>query len=145
MTTTPSDRKLVQNQVAELVETAIADGVAPERLEAVLQREAQNIRQTRRVSEVFAFECPVGACRETATQAIDRSALYCDVCGEQLELFASTVHSDDGVDVMKFTCDTHETVRAHRFPRDDRSCPHHRKQMDLVESHTQEITECYER
>jgi hypothetical protein len=70
--------------------------------------------------------------------------LYCDVCGEQLGLFASTDPPGEDTELMKFTCDAHDTVRIHRFPRSDRSCPHHHRQMQLVESHAQEMTECYE-
>lgn len=141
---TQSDREAVQTELAALVETAIADGVAPERIEAVLQREAQNIRRNRRIAKVFTFECPVETCRETATKAIDQSKLYCDVCGEQLSLFASTTRSDDNVELLKFTCDAHDTVRIHQFPWDDRTCSQHHQQMDLVESHVKQVTECYE-
>lgn len=141
---TQSDKEAVQAEVAAVVETAIADGIAPERIEAVLQREAQNIRQKRRAAEVFTFECPVETCRETATKAIDRSGLYCDVCGEQLSLFASAEHPDEDVELLKFTCDAHDTVRVHRLPWDDRTCSQHHQQMDLVESHEKHVTECYE-
>ena len=141
---TSTNQETVQTEIAELIETAIADGVSPERIEAVLQREAQNVRQKRRIAEVFTFECPVEACQETTTRAIDRSALYCDVCGDQLHLYASTVHSDEGIEVLKFTCDAHDTVREHRVSHDDRTCPHHHREMDLVGSRVQRITECYE-
>ena len=142
---TSTDQETVQSEIAAVIETAITDGVSSERIEAVLQREAQNVRQGRRVTEVFNFECTVDPCRETATRTIDRSALYCDVCGEQLDLVASTVDVDEEIEVMKFTCDEHDTVRAHRVPQNDRTCPHHHQQMELVESHVQEVTGCYER
>mgnify|MGYP000745200998 CR=1 FL=1 len=141
---TQANEETIHDELTAVVENAIADGTAPERIETILQREAQNVRQTRRVAEVFTFECPVEACRETATKAIDRSALYCDVCEEQLSLFESQILTDSGVKLLKFTCDAHDTVRVHQFPRNKRTCSQHGEQMDLVESHTRRETERYE-
>jgi hypothetical protein len=125
----------------EAIQTAVEDatdnGLPQHRIEEILQTEAQNVRENRRVYEVFVFECPKANCEETHTELIDQSTILCDVCDQPSGLDGSW--SDDGVEIFRFTCDegTH-SIRAHTVDNDDLTCSIHGTSLSLLQSYTTE-------
>jgi len=125
-----------QRKVVSLVDDAIEYGLVEDNIEEVLQQEAQNIRENRRVYDVFVYECPNPNCEESNTQLIDRIGLQCDICEQPLTLFESI---DKGhSELMKFHCEDHGTVRVHEFLSSDTTCSIHNDSMELIESYTTE-------
>jgi hypothetical protein len=58
------------DQLKSLVDSTVEEDVSLHQIEELLQKEAQNVRENRRVYEVFVFECPESNCKENHTELI---------------------------------------------------------------------------
>jgi hypothetical protein len=128
------DEHSFTTKVRSIVDNAVDGDVSLHTIEDVLQAEAQNVREERRVYRVFVYECPEPNCEESTTQVVDQMELRCDVCEEGLELTESTLTDDS--ELMVFECGSHATTRVHEFSRDATACSIHHDPMQLMRSHT---------
>lgn len=130
------ERKEFKENLIDTVDEAVEKGLSEHTIEDVLQSEAQNVREGRRVYSVYVYECPKADCEESNTQLIDQMELQCDVCETSLLL----THSTDAGDVerMEFECEEHGTTRIHEFDYEETTCSIHNRSMQLLESYTTE-------
>lgn len=128
-----------RDAIQTAVDDATDNGLPQHRIEEVLQTEAQNVRENRRVYEVFVWECPKANCEETHTELIDQSTILCDVCDQPLVLDESWPADDDGVEIFRFTCsEGSHSARAHTVDTNNLTCSTHGTSLSLLQSYTTE-------
>jgi hypothetical protein len=126
-----------RNAVQTAVDDATDNGLPHHRIEEVLQTEAQNVRENRRVYEVFVWECPKANCEETHTELIDQSTILCDVCDQPLGLEGSWRADDEGIEIFRFTCNEgSHSIRAHTVDTTNLTCSTHGTSLSLLQSYT---------
>lgn len=132
------NRKEFSRNLTDAVDEAMSKELSEHTIEDVLQSEAQNVREGRRVYSVFVYECPEADCEESNTQLIDQMGLQCDVCDISLTLTHS--YSTGDTKQMVFECENHATnhatTRIHGLDHEDIICSIHNKRMKLLESYT---------
>ena len=127
-------RSQFRENIVSVVDDALDQGLSQDTVEAVLQQQVQQVRENRRVYNVFVYECSNTNCEESATQTVDQMDLQCDICEQTLRLFESTYVGD--AERMEFRCEDHDTVRVHDFSAGEITCSIHNERMNLLKSYS---------
>lgn len=128
-------RNKFREDIISAIDCAIEHGLSQHTIEDILRQEEQNLRDNRRIYEVFVHECTHENCEESATRLVDQVELRCDICERQLKLSESVPADVGDSEVMKFSCEKHSTVRVHEFSHAEITCPVHNDRMGLIQSH----------